>query len=171
MIKRIAVIAALSALAAPLMAFDHHAEEEEAALAPNPLSTLLAAVAAAELVETFRAPGPYTVFAPTNEAFGAIQGTVDTLLEPDNRDQLQRVLTAHVVEGVLTSDVLAAQAEENGGSVTLQTVSGDVLIVAVTDAGVTVQDEKGGRAAVLAADVPATNGTIHLVDAVLVPNI
>ncbi|MEZ5076747.1 MAG: fasciclin domain-containing protein [Solirubrobacterales bacterium] len=129
---------------------------EVAAETPD-LSTLVEAVTAAELVETLEEPGPYTVFAPTNAAFEALGGTLETLLEPANQEELAAVLTYHVVPGELTA------ADLSDGE-TLETVQGDSLEVKVTDAGVTVDG-----AAVTATDVEASNGIVHVIDEVLIP--
>ena len=144
-------------------------EEEEKAdivgLAVNTesLSTLVAAVKAAGLVETLQGEGPYTVLAPTNDAFAALPaGTLDTLLLPENKDQLSSILTYHVIAG----DVMAADLT-NGQVVT--TVNGGTLTVEISDAGVYFVDAKGGKAKVVSADVDASNGTVHVIDAVLLP--
>ncbi len=121
------------------------------------LSTLVDAVTAADLVETLQAQGPYTVFAPTNDAFDALGGTLDELLEPAAKDDLANVLTYHVVEG----DVKAADLED-GQKVT--TVQGGELTVAIDGGDVKVND-----ATVVQADVPAENGTVHVIDKVLTP--
>ncbi len=133
------------------------------AVATSDLSTLVAAVQAAELVDTLSGEGPYTVLAPTNEAFEALPaGTLDTLLLPENQADLQGVLTYHVIAGnVLSSDLT------NGQVVT--TVNGETLTVEITDAGVFFVDANGGRAKVTTADVEASNGTVHIIDAVLLP--
>lgn len=123
-------------------------------------STLVAAVSAAGLVETLQSPGPFTVFAPTNDAFAALPaGTVDSLLLPENRDQLTSILTYHVVPGRITAGQLAGQRG------TLTTVQGDTILIDATGDGVTVNG-----ANVVAADVAASNGVIHVIDAVLLPN-
>jgi len=123
-------------------------------------STLVAAVAAADLVETLQGPGPFTVFAPTNDAFAALPaGTVDTLLQPENRDQLTSILTYHVVPGRITAEQLAGQRG------TLTTVQGETILIDATGDSVTVNG-----ASVVAADVSASNGVIHVIDSVLLPN-
>ena len=123
-------------------------------------STLVAAVSAAGLVETLQGPGPFTVFAPTNAAFAALPaGTVDTLLLPENRDQLTGILTYHVVPGRITAAQLAGQRG------TLTTVQGDTILIDATGGGVTVNG-----ANVIAADVAASNGVIHVIDGVLLPH-
>ena len=134
-------------------------------------TTLVAAVKAAGLVETLKGPGPFTVFAPTNEAFAALPaGTVDTLLKPQNKPMLVKILTAHVVPGRLDSMALHKQVMAGGGRTSLQTASGDTLVVSMRGNDVIVTDEKGGSAKVTTADVYQSNGVIHVVDKVLVPN-
>jgi uncharacterized surface protein with fasciclin (FAS1) repeats len=134
-------------------------------------TTLVAAVTAAGLVETLSGPGPFTVFAPVNSAFDALPaGTVETLLMPENKDMLTKILTAHVVAGDLKAADLIAQAAANDGKATLTTVSGDTLTFWVKDGAAYVTDESGGAAAVTLADVNQSNGVIHVVDKVLLPN-
>lgn len=133
-------------------------------------TTLVAAVEAAGLVDTLQGPGPFTVFAPTNAAFGALpDGTVETLLEPANLEMLQKVLTAHVIAGDYSAADLMAMAEENGGSFGLQTVSGDLLGFQMIGGSLKVVDESRNAADITIADVNQSNGVIHVVDAVLVP--
>jgi uncharacterized surface protein with fasciclin (FAS1) repeats len=134
-------------------------------------TTLVAAVTAAGLVETLSGPGPFTVFAPVNSAFEALPtGTVETLLMPENKDMLTKILTAHVVAGDLKAADLIAQAAANDGKATLNTVSGDTLTFWVKDGTAYVTDESGGAATVTIADVNQSNGVIHVVDKVLLPN-
>lgn len=133
-------------------------------------TTLVAAVQAAGLADTLASPGPFTVFAPTNEAFGELPaGTVDTLLMPANKPALTKVLTYHVVPGRLTATELAAMAAAGGGQARLTTVEGDPLVVTVQDGMVMVRDDRGRVATVTTADVMQSNGVIHVVDAVLLP--
>lgn len=133
-------------------------------------TTLVAAVTAADLVETLQGPGPFTVFAPTNDAFGKLPaGTVDTLLMEENKDQLVKVLTAHVVAGKISAADIISRAQANGGRYNMQTVSGDALTAEVRDSGVWLYDEAGGAAMVTIADVNQSNGVIHVVDDVLLP--
>ena len=133
-------------------------------------TTLVAAVKAAGLVPTLKSPGPFTVFAPTNEAFAALPaGTVDTLLKPENKPTLTKVLTYHVVPGRMDSTALMAAAAAGGGKATITTVEGEPLIVMTGPNGVTVTDSKGGVAHVTVADVYQSNGVIHVVDKVLMP--
>jgi uncharacterized surface protein with fasciclin (FAS1) repeats len=134
-------------------------------------TTLVAAVKAAGLVETLAGPGPFTVFAPTNEAFAHLpKGTVETLLKPENKDKLTAVLTYHVVAGHLTARDLADKIDQMGGKAMLKTVQGEDLIVARQGRShLTVTDAKGGVAMITIADVLQSNGVIHVVDKVLIP--
>jgi len=135
-------------------------------------TTLVAAVKAAGLVETLEGPGPFTVFAPTNEAFSKLPaGTVDTLLKPENKPMLTKVLTYHVVAGRLSSHDLLKMIKEGKGTAELTTVEGGKLWVMLHD-GKTIElkDEKGGIAMVTIADVFQSNGVIHVIDSVVLPN-
>jgi len=133
-------------------------------------TTLVAAVKAAGLVDTLKGAGPFTVFAPTNAAFDALPaGTVDTLLKPENKATLTKVLTYHVVPGRLDSAALAARIQAGGGSATLTTVEGEPLKVWMQGDAVVVTDTKGNNATVTTADVYQKNGVIHVVDKVLMP--
>jgi uncharacterized surface protein with fasciclin (FAS1) repeats len=133
-------------------------------------TTLVAAVKAAGLVDTLSGPGPFTVFAPTNEAFDALPaGTVDTLLKPENKDKLTAVLTYHVVAGKLTAHDLASAAMKAGGTAELKTVQGESLKVMKSGAKWVVVDSKGDKATITIPDVFQSNGVIHVVDKVLLP--
>jgi uncharacterized surface protein with fasciclin (FAS1) repeats len=134
-------------------------------------TTLVAAVKAAGLVDTLSGPGPFTVFAPTNEAFAKLPaGTVDTLLKPENKATLTKILTYHVVPGRMTAANLMKAVKDGEGEVKLKTVSGDWLIVKQAGPGkLTVTDAKGDVGAVTVADVLQSNGVIHVVDTVLLP--
>ena len=141
-----------------------------ASAAPN-LSTLVTAVKAAGLVDTLNGPGPYTVFAPTNDAFGKLPaGTVDTLTQPDNKAQLTTVLTYHVVPGTYDSKKLMKEIKKNGGSYQLKTVQGEPLTLTTDNGMIKITDAKGGSAMVTTADVYQSNGVVHVVDTVLMPN-
>src|ERR1700680_4633188 len=131
-------------------------------------TTLVAAVKAAGLVETLEGPGPFTVFAPTNEAFAQLpKGTVETLLKPENKDKLTAVLTYHVVAGRMTMQDLAAKVDEMGGKAMLTTVQGEPLtIMRSGKSHLTVTDAKGGVAMITIADVLQSNGVIHVVNKV-----
>ena len=134
-------------------------------------TTLVAAVKAAGLVDTLQSPGPFTVFAPTNEAFDALPaGTVDTLLKPENKATLTSVLTYHVVPGKLDSAALDAAILAGSGVATLTTVNGEHLFVKGMGKNLTVTDAKGGVANVTIADVYQQNGVIFVVDKVLMPS-
>jgi uncharacterized surface protein with fasciclin (FAS1) repeats len=133
-------------------------------------TTLVAAVKAAGLVQTLEGPGPFTVFAPTNAAFAKLPaGTVQSLLQPANKDKLTAVLTYHVVAGRLTGADLMQKVRDGGGSATLTTVQGDALIVTADGAGLIITDAKGRAAHVTIGDVMQSNGVIHVVDEVLLP--
>lgn len=134
-------------------------------------TTLVAAVKAAGLVDTLEGPGPFTVFAPTNEAFAKLPaGTVDTLLKPENKDQLVKVLTYHVVSGKVSSKDLVKMIKKGGGKAELKTVSGGTITASLQMGKVILTDEKGGTATVTIADVNQSNGVIHVIDSVLLPN-
>ncbi len=133
-------------------------------------TTLVAAVKAAGLVDTLKGPGPFTVFAPTNDAFAKLPaGTVDTLLKPENKAALAGILTYHVVPGKLSAADLIAQAKASGGKATLTTVQGEPLTAWVEGSSVYLQDAKGGKSKVMIADVNQSNGVIHVIDTVLMP--
>jgi uncharacterized surface protein with fasciclin (FAS1) repeats len=133
-------------------------------------TTLVAAVAAAGLVETLQGEGPFTVFAPVNAAFDALPaGTVDTLLKPENKDQLTQILTCHVVPAKALAADVVAMVDAGGGQAVLDTVGGCKLTVKADGGKVTVTDENGTTANVTIADVIQSNGVIHVIDAVLTP--
>ena len=133
-------------------------------------TTLVAAVKAAGLVDTLKGAGPFTVFAPTNAAFAALPaGTVDTLLKPENKATLSKILTYHVVSGRLDSAALAERIRAGGGSATLTTVQGEPLKVGMRGDLVVLTDTKGNTSTVTTADVYQKNGVIHVVDSVLMP--
>jgi uncharacterized surface protein with fasciclin (FAS1) repeats len=134
-------------------------------------TTLVTAVQAAGLVDTLKGPGPFTVFAPTNAAFDALpEGTVATLLKPEMKDDLSKVLTYHVVAGNVDAAALAAQIAAGGGKATLTTVQGETLTAMLGGpGGVTLTDAKGNVANVTVADVRQSNGVIHVIDTVLMP--
>jgi uncharacterized surface protein with fasciclin (FAS1) repeats len=133
-------------------------------------TTLVAAVKAAGLVETLKGKGPFTVFAPTNEAFAALPaGTVDSLLKPENKAKLTAILTYHVVAGKDDSKTLAKLIKAGNGKAELKTVEGGTLTVTMDGKDVVITDEMGGIAKVTIADVYQSNGVIHVVDKVLLP--
>jgi uncharacterized surface protein with fasciclin (FAS1) repeats len=133
-------------------------------------TTLVAAVKAAGLVDTLEGPGPFTVFAPTNEAFAKLPaGTVDTLLKPENKTTLTKVLTYHVVSGKLGQAELKKQIKEGKGKAELATVEGGKLWASMKDGHLVLTDEKGGTSTVTIPNVFQSNGVIHVVDTVLMP--
>jgi len=133
-------------------------------------TTLVAAVKAADLVPTLSSDGPFTVFAPTNAAFGNLpEGTVETLLKPENKKQLQTVLTYHVIAGKFNAKDVVAAIKKGDGKAELQTVSGGMLTAMLDGDMVKIKDAKGNVATVTIADVNQSNGVIHVVDTVLLP--
>lgn len=133
-------------------------------------TTLVAAVKAAGLVDTLQGPGPFTVFAPTDAAFAKLpEGTVATLLKPENKGQLTAVLTYHVVPGRLSATALRREVMKGHGKATLTTVQGEPLTVTAKGRKLMITDSKGGMASVTIPDVNQSNGVIHVVDAVLLP--
>jgi uncharacterized surface protein with fasciclin (FAS1) repeats len=143
----------------------------ENALNSQDHTTLVAAVKAAGLVDTLMSKGPFTVFAPTNAAFDKLPaGTVDTLLKPENKAMLTKVLTYHVVAGRYDAKRLMKEIKKGGGSATLKTVSGGTLTAMMSGNMIMLRDEKGDTSTVTTADVMQSNGVIHVVDTVLMPN-
>ncbi len=133
-------------------------------------TTLVAAVKAADLVATLQGAGPFTVFAPTNEAFNKLPaGTVETLVKPENKKTLTSILTYHVVAGNLDSKSLAAQIKAGNGKAMLKTVNGEDLTVSMKGKNIIITDAKGGMSQVTIKDVHQSNGVIHVVDTVLMP--
>lgn len=133
-------------------------------------TTLVAAVQAAELVDALQGDGPFTVFAPTNDAFAKLpEGTVETLLEPANKDTLTKILTAHVVAANLTGEDLARLAAANGGRYNMVALSGDALTAEMVGSKLYIYDESGGAAEVTIGNVRQSNGVIHVVNDVLLP--
>ena len=154
-----AFVSSLSAIAGEHPKGEPAGDIVEVATAAGQFNTLAAALEAANLIDTLKSDGPFTVFAPTDEAFAALpEGTVESLLRPENRDQLVSILTYHVVSGKVTSsEVVTLDAAE--------TVNGRQISIDVTDGIVQIND-----ATVVAADVAASNGIIHVIDTVILPN-
>lgn len=180
-ITKVAVAAVLSAgMAAPAVAFDHHGGGHaqmqssqtvvDIAVGSPDHTTLVTAVQAAGLAGTLSGDGPFTVFAPTNDAFAKLPaGTVESLVQPANRETLTAVLTYHVVAGELkAADVLAA-IEAGGGSAVLTTVQGAELTASLSGDSVILTDAAGGTATVTATDLDASNGVVHVIDTVVMP--
>ena len=133
-------------------------------------TTLVAAVTAAGLVETLQGEGPFTVFAPTNDAFAKLPaGTVETLLKPENKDQLVKILTCHVVAAKAMSGDIMGMVEADGGMHKVATVGGCEFTLMSKDGKVMIEDGQGNVATVTIADVEQSNGVIHVIDTVLLP--
>ena len=133
-------------------------------------TTLVAAVKAADLVATLQSAGPFTVFAPTNDAFAKLPaGTIPFLLKAENKTTLAKILTYHVVAGNLNAAAVVKAIKDGGGSVSLKTVSGGTLTASIVDGKVILTDEKGSKSTVVATDLTASNGVIHVIDSVLLP--
>jgi len=133
-------------------------------------TTLVAAVKAAGLVETLSGPGPFTVFAPTNAAFAKLPaGTVDTLVQPENKGTLTSILTYHVVAGKMTSVDIARAIKAGGGEAALTTVNGEPLTARMKGSKLVLTDAKGGTSTVTIGNVMQSNGVIHVIDTVLMP--
>ncbi|MDQ2095439.1 fasciclin domain-containing protein [Rhodalgimonas zhirmunskyi] len=133
-------------------------------------TTLVAAVTAAGLVDTLSGPGPFTVFAPTNDAFAKLpDGTVETLLKPENKETLTKILTCHVVAADAMSDAIGKMIADDGGEHDVATVGGCVLKAKMAGGTIELTDENGGTALVTIPDVKQSNGVIHVIDGVLLP--
>jgi uncharacterized surface protein with fasciclin (FAS1) repeats len=142
----------------------------DVAISSKAHTTLVAAVKAADLVATLQSAGPFTVFAPTNDAFAKLpNGTVDNLLKPENKATLSKILTYHVVSGKLDAAAVLKAIKDGKGKVTLTTVSGGKLTASLREGKVILTDEKGGTATVTATDLNAGNGVVHVIDAVVMP--
>lgn len=142
---------------------------ENASAAGN-LKTLVAAVKAAGLVETLASPGPFTVFAPTDDAFAKLPaGTVETLVKPENKALLTKILTYHVVAGKVTAADVVALIQQGGGKAVIKTVQGGTLTASLQGNTVVLTDAKGGRSAVTQTDVMQSNGVVHVIDTVVMP--
>jgi len=142
------------------------------ALKASNLTTLVKAVQAADLTATLSGPGPFTVFAPTNEAFGRLApGTLDQLLKPEQKASLAKVLTYHVVAGKLDAAALKSQVEAGGGTATLTTVEGQPLKATLENGALVLTDVGGGKSYVTQYDVEQSNGVVHVVNGVLAPKL
>ncbi|MBY6211468.1 fasciclin domain-containing protein [Microbulbifer agarilyticus] len=161
----------LTALACmPLKADESKTIAENAANA-EALSTLVAAVKAAELVDTLKGDGPFTVFAPTNDAFAALPaGTVEMLLKPENKEKLKKILTYHVVPSKATAEMVVGLIKQGGGHAKVKTVEGDELTLKMMGDKVTITDAKGNTVNVVQADIMNSNGVVHVIDGVLMPS-
>ncbi len=155
--KTLTALVTASVLSAPAFADGHSKDVVDTAVSAGTFETLVAAVTAADLVDTLKGDGPFTIFAPTDDAFAALpEGTVESLLKPENKDQLTAILTYHVVPGKVMSGDLSNGMEA-------ATVEGSAVTI-MTEGGVTVED-----ASVVTADIEASNGVIHVIDKVILP--
>ena len=142
----------------------------EVAASNDNFTTLVAAVTAADLVATLSSDGPFTVFAPTNDAFSKLpEGTVDTLLKPESKETLTGILTYHVVSGKFEAAAVIEAINSNNGKFTVTTVQGTTIDLSLSGGKVVLTDAKGGTATVAIADVSASNGVIHAIDTVVMP--
>ncbi|WP_033924734.1 fasciclin domain-containing protein [Sphingomonas sp. 35-24ZXX] len=179
-----ATVAATIAIAAPALANHHKGDHpmvggaamypaktivENASAAGN-LKTLVAAVKAAGLVDTLASPGPFTVFAPTDDAFAKLPaGTVETLVKPENKATLTSILTYHVVAGKVTAADVVALIKKGGGKAMIKTVQGGTLTASLQGQNVVLTDAKGGKSIVTQTDVMQSNGVVHVIDTVVMP--
>jgi len=168
MMKKLTIM--LFAILLTMSAFSQGKDVVDIALGSTDHTTLVAAVKAADLAATLKGQGPFTVFAPTNEAFGKLPaGTVDGLLKPENKAQLAKILTYHVVSGNLDAAALVAAINSGNGKVVLTTVSGGKLTGSIENGKVKLTDETGNSAFVTTADLKGTNGVVHVIDGVVLP--
>ncbi len=159
------------ALGISMSAFSQGKDVVDIAIGSADHTTLVAAVKAADLVSTLKGQGPFTVFAPTNAAFDKLPaGTVESLLKPENKAQLSKILTYHVVSGNLDAAAVTAAIKSGNGKAVVTTVSGGKLTASVEMGKVKLTDEAGNSAYVTAADLKGTNGVVHVIDAVVLPN-
>ena len=163
---------ALAALSAPAAAGGSPSGNIVAAASASPdFETLVAAVKAAKLTDTLASKGPFTVFAPTNDAFAKLPaGTVENLLKPENRDQLAKVLTYHVVPGTYTAETILKAIQDGGGQSTLTPVEGSQLTAKLDGGKVALVDENNRTSFVTKTDLVQSNGVIHVIDTVVLPN-
>ncbi len=167
-IKTIFLLAAVSIFSVNVSA--QTSDIVDVAVGSKDHSTLVAAVTAADLVTTLKSKGPFTVFAPTNDAFAKLPaGTVETLLKPENKPMLAGILTYHVVAGNIDAAAVIAAIKKGKGKAVLTTVAGGKLTATIENGKVILTDENGGKSTVVATDLKATNGIIHVIDAVVLP--
>ncbi len=153
-----------------MSAFSQKKDVVDIAIGSADHTTLVAAVQAADLVATLKGAGPFTVFAPTNEAFAKLPaGTVESLLQPENKAQLTKILTYHVVSGNIDAAGVMAAIKKGNGKAVLTTLSGGKLTASVDKGKVKLTDESGNSAFVTAADLKGSNGIVHVIDGVLLP--
>jgi uncharacterized surface protein with fasciclin (FAS1) repeats len=168
--KILLAFSVLSTLFISNNSFAQQKDVVDVAVGSSAHTTLVAAVKAAGLVETLKGKGPFTVFAPTNDAFAKLPaGTVETLLKPENKAALAGILTYHVVAGNLDSKAVGAAIKAGKGKAEVKTVNGQILTASVDKGKVKLTDAKGNSAFVTAVDLGGSNGVIHVIDAVLLP--
>jgi uncharacterized surface protein with fasciclin (FAS1) repeats len=166
--KKLSVL--LFAFVSSITVFGQGKDVVDIAIGSSDHTTLVAAVKAADLVTTLKGKGPFTVFAPTNEAFNKLpEGTVANLLKPENKAKLAKILTYHVVKGNLDAAAVMAAIKKGNGKVVLTTVSGGKLTALLDMGKVKLTDESGNSAYVTAADLKGSNGVVHVIDGVLLP--
>ena len=156
-----------------LVTFNMSAQKNivESAASSKDFTTLVAAVKAADLVDVLSSKGPFTVFAPTNDAFAKLpDGTVETLLKPENKAKLQTILKYHVVSGNIMAGDVVGLIKENNGKAKVVTVSGDTLTAQMKDGSVYLVDENNNWSKITATDLKTSNGVIHVIDTVVLPN-
>lgn len=140
------------------------------AMANADLSTLVSALQAADLAEAFKGEGEYTVFAPTNDAFDNVpKTTLDNLMKPENKEQLQALLKYHVLQGKMNATDVLAKIKDAGGKLDVTTLNGDIITLSEKDRKVMIKDAKGNMVTVTGADMDASNGVVHTLDKVLMP--
>ncbi len=168
--KLFSVIAVMSTLFTSQHSFAQTKDIVDVAAGSPAHTTLVAAVKAAGLVETLKGKGPFTVFAPTNDAFAKLPaGTVESLLKPENKASLTSILTYHVVAGNLDSKAVAGAIKSGNGKAEVKTVNGATLVASLDNGKVKLTDGRGNSAYVTAVDLGGSNGVIHVIDAVLLP--
>ena len=142
----------------------------ETAVSNDSFSTLVTAVQAADLVDALSSDGPFTVFAPTNDAFNNLpDGTLSTLLQPENQETLQSILTYHVVAGQFMAEDVVQAINDNGGQFTVETLQGGELTLKLWEGNVNVKDTNGNKAQIIITDVETSNGVIHAINNVVLP--
>ena len=170
-LNTIVALTGMLLLAAPVAADTPKGNIVAAASSTPDFKTLVTAVKAAKLTDTLASKGPFTVFAPTNDAFAKLPaGTVETLLKPENKNQLTKVLTYHVVPGTYTAETILQAINAGGGQASLTTVEGSPLTAKLQDGKVVLVDEQNRTAVVTKTDLMQSNGVIHVIDNVVLPN-
>ncbi|MEM6394737.1 MAG: fasciclin domain-containing protein [Bacteroidota bacterium] len=150
--------------------YQHDKDIVDIAASADDFSTLVAAVKAADLVDVLKSDGPFTVFAPTNDAFGRLPaGTVESLLEPKAKDQLTTILTYHVIPTDISAEMLVMAIEATGGNFQMKTVAGGTLTATIKNGKPALIDAQGNTSYITQVDLNASNGTIHVIDTVVLP--